>query len=213
MNILPFLVGEDFPPDDPHYACFMLLNDIATILFSPIIAHEQVPFLKLLIQQYLEQFRHLYPHRPLPPKFHYLLHLATLITRFDEADSVLSIIMLFICYRYGPLVHLWSMRFEGKHKIFKAAARGTSYKNILKTLTQHHQRLMAYNLHYDGSFASVETSTGAGDSYPMLSSGIIILFLILIAAYAITSPLSLPYIDVIKIHHPKLLQQKLYRLE
>ena len=64
--------------------------------------------------------------------------------------------------RYGPLVRLWSMRFEGKHKLFKAAARGTSFKNILKTLTLHHQRLVTYNLHFDGSFASVTTTTGTG---------------------------------------------------
>lgn len=71
------------PPDDPHYACFMLLNDIVTILFSPVIAHDQVPFLRLQIQQYLEQFTSLYPHRPLTPKCHYLVHIPTLIERFD----------------------------------------------------------------------------------------------------------------------------------
>ncbi len=86
MNILPFIVGEDLPPNDPHYQCFMLLNDISTILFSPIIAHDQVPYLKLLIKQYLEQFKYLYPHRRLPPKFHYLLHIPTLILRFVESS-------------------------------------------------------------------------------------------------------------------------------
>lgn len=70
------------PPDDPHYACFMLLNDIVTI-FSPVVAHDQVPFLRLQIQQYLEQFTSLYPHRPLTPKCHYLVHIPTLIERFD----------------------------------------------------------------------------------------------------------------------------------
>ena len=64
--------------------------------------------------------------------------------------------------RFGPLIRLWSMRFEGKHKLFKAAARGASFKNILKTFTQHHQRLMANNLHFDDTFASVTTTTGTG---------------------------------------------------
>ena len=71
-------------------------------------------------------------------------------------------------YRYGPLVRVWSMRFEGKHKQFKTAARGTSFKNILKTLSEHHQRLVAFNLHYDDWFASVTVSTGPGVSIHML---------------------------------------------
>ena len=82
FNILPFLVGKQFPPCNPHYDCFMLLNDISTILFSPVIAHDQIPFLRVQIQQYLQQFTSLYPHRPLTPKFHFLVHLPNLINRY-----------------------------------------------------------------------------------------------------------------------------------
>lgn len=54
------------------------------------------------------------------------------------------------------------MRFEGKHKLFKNVAKRTSFKNIMKTLTEHHQRLLAFNLHYDNQFAAVTVSTGTG---------------------------------------------------
>ena len=64
-------------------------------------------------------------------------------------------------------MHLWAMRFEGKHKEFKSAARGTSFKNILKTLAQHHQRLMSYNLSYNSVFASVKVTTGSGTADAM----------------------------------------------
>ena len=63
--------------------------------------------------------------------------------------------------RFGPLVNLWSMRFEGKHKEFKYAAKGSSFKNILKTLSHHHQLLMAYNLHYT-PIAEVKVTIGYG---------------------------------------------------
>ncbi len=53
---------------------------------------------------------------------------------------------IYIINRYGPIVHLWSMRFEGKHKEFKTAARGNYFKNILKTRALYHQRNLAYNL-------------------------------------------------------------------
>ena len=49
---------------------------------SGIIAHNQVPFLRGQIQQYLEQFISLYPHRPLTPKFHFMVHLPNLINRY-----------------------------------------------------------------------------------------------------------------------------------
>ena len=92
FHILPFIIGKDMPSDDPHYACFMVLNDIATILFSPVIAPDQIPFLRLQIREYLEQFTSLYPHRPLTPKCHYLIHTPTLIKRYQ-----LFVIILLIC--------------------------------------------------------------------------------------------------------------------
>lgn len=87
VTIFPFLVGQDFPADDPHYACFLLLCDISTVLFSPVIACDQVPFLKLQIQEYLEQFTSLYPHRSLTPKFHYLVHTPSLIKRLETMSN------------------------------------------------------------------------------------------------------------------------------
>lgn len=54
------------------------------------------------------------------------------------------------------------MRFEGKHKEFKRVARTSSFKIILKTLSDHHQRLMAYNLYYNSLLGAVKVSTGAG---------------------------------------------------
>ncbi|KAI2643064.1 hypothetical protein H4Q32_029533 [Labeo rohita] len=53
------------------------------------------------IQEYLETRKHLFPSDKLKPKHHYLLHYPSLIMRL------------------GPLVHLWTMRFESKHSYFK----------------------------------------------------------------------------------------------
>jgi hypothetical protein len=54
------------------------------------------------------------------------------------------------------------MRFEGKHKEFKEAAKGKGFRNILKTLSEHHQRLMAFEQHYNPSFGTVTMTTGTG---------------------------------------------------
>lgn len=149
------------PSHDRHYECFMLLSDIASLVFTPVIARDQIPLLRVMIKEYLENFTALYPHCPLTPKLHYLVHIPTLIERYYDIKFVCKHLLGYH-YRYGPLVNLWALRFEGKHKQFKHAARGTSFKNILKTLAQHHQRLMCYNLCYNKLFASVSISTGSG---------------------------------------------------
>ena len=52
VNIFPFIVANDMPPDDDHHNCFMLLSDIATIMFSPVVAKDQIPLLKLMINRF-----------------------------------------------------------------------------------------------------------------------------------------------------------------
>ena len=109
---------------------------------------------------------HLQPHQQVAIAIiNYYVH--TCHNNFEHGDPnifVLIVIMIWLhcTYNgYGPLVHLWSMRFEGKHKQFKSAARCSSLRNILKTLSQHHQRLLAYNLQCNSGYASVTVSTGA----------------------------------------------------
>ena len=49
--------------------------------------------------------------------------------------------------RYGPPVHYWCMRFEGKHSFFKdLAGRIKNFKNIAKSLAQRHQTWICYYL-------------------------------------------------------------------
>lgn len=47
--------------------------------------------------------------------------------------------------KVGPLIHLWSMRFESKHRESKITANAiTSRKNICLTLSHKHQLKLAY---------------------------------------------------------------------
>lgn len=42
----------------------------------------------------------------------------------------------------GPLIHMWAMRVEAKHKVFTNIARSINcFKNITKTLATRHQQL------------------------------------------------------------------------
>lgn len=63
------------------------------------------------------------------PKHHFVEHYPTLIRCF------------------GPLVHLWTMRFEGKHRFFKRVVHDTqNFKNVTSTLATRHQHMIAYHL-------------------------------------------------------------------
>ena len=81
VNVFAYIIEPVLPPDDTHYLCFMILNDIGSMLLSSVIALDQVPYLRILIKEYLENFKTLYPSRSLTPKFHYLVHTPSFILR------------------------------------------------------------------------------------------------------------------------------------
>lgn len=72
------------------------------------------------------------------------------------------------------------MRFEGEHKVFKKIVRDTNnYKNVLKTLAERHQNMMAFYLSSQRFFKPpVQTSNVESifieslpiDTHPVLSS-------------------------------------------
>lgn len=95
FHILPIILGEDIPPGDNHYECFMKLQSISAIVFSPAIALDPVPLLQLEIRQYLEEFKAMYPQRKLTPKDHYLVHIPALINRY------------LICIKLSMYIHLY----------------------------------------------------------------------------------------------------------
>lgn len=48
-------------------------------------------------------------------------------------------------YRFGPLVHHWTMRFEAKHAYFKKVAQSLgNFINLPYSLSTRHQQLHCY---------------------------------------------------------------------
>uniref|UniRef100_A0A672HZP7 Uncharacterized protein n=1 Tax=Salarias fasciatus TaxID=181472 RepID=A0A672HZP7_SALFA len=83
--------------------------------------------MKVLIEEYLQNRSESFPLQPLKPKHHYLSHYPDLTIHF------------------GPLIRLWTLRFESKHTYFKQCARKLhNFKNLCSTLAEGHQLLQAY---------------------------------------------------------------------
>ncbi|KAG1673613.1 Zinc finger protein ZXDC [Nymphon striatum] len=114
-------------PADPVWQMFLQLKYIVELVCAPKINEANIAYLAVLIDQYLEDRQTIFENHKLKPKHHYLRHYPYLILQF------------------GPLIHVWTMRFESKHAYFKRCVRYLqNFKNLSKTLTERHQMLIAY---------------------------------------------------------------------
>lgn len=85
------------------------------------------------ISEHKHRLLQVFPEEKLIPKHHFLEHYPELIRA------------------YGPLVLLWTMRFEAKHSFFERVVRHTqTFRNILLSLSMKHQLMIAYK-HHDSS--------------------------------------------------------------
>lgn len=107
----------------------MELKDIVELAVSHIFRDNIIQYMASKILDHRQLLQEVFPNLRLRLKHHYIEHYPCLIKCF------------------GPLVHLWTMRFEGKHRVFQKVVRDThNYKNVLKTLAERHQNMMAFYL-------------------------------------------------------------------
>jgi hypothetical protein len=138
LRFLPLLIGRWIDDkDDPVWELLLILHDIVSITCAPVLELGQTAFCKLLIAEYVDMRRNLFKDCPLRPKHHYLMHYPALMLKF------------------GPLVHMWTLRFESKHSYFKRVIRSSqNFINICYSLTNRHQLLQAHQ--YSGSLFGCE---------------------------------------------------------
>ena len=129
LRLLPLFLGDRIkdPLDNQVRQLFSNLRKIVELICAPKIHIAQVAELKVLLEEYLEARSALFKDVPLKPKHHHLMHYPDLILKL------------------GPLIRLWTLRFEAKHTYFKQCARKhRNFKNLCSTLVERHQLLKAY---------------------------------------------------------------------
>ncbi|XP_064455219.1 uncharacterized protein LOC135366447 isoform X1 [Ornithodoros turicata] len=127
LRFLPLLLADAVVPTDAVWKLFLLLRDIVNLVSARKISLTQILYLKELIELYLELITELFPTYTLKPKHHFLLHYPELILK------------------YGPLIWLWTMRFESKHSYSKKVARvSNNFVNLTLTLARKHELLQCY---------------------------------------------------------------------
>lgn len=116
------LVGNKIPQNDRKWECILLLRDMMFYVCSPALAREHILNMSDIIEEFHESYRNCFPAEDVKPKFHFTLHYPKLTQMF------------------GSLVHLQTLRFEGKHNYFKELVfRTKNRKNICKSLAERHQ--------------------------------------------------------------------------
>ena len=129
LRLLPLLIGDriEDPLNNQVWQLCLQLRNIVDLICAPRISVGQVADLRILTEEYLHDRKELFPNDPLKPKHHYVAHYPELILQF------------------GPLIRLWTLRFESKHTYFKQCARKLhNFKNLCHTLAVRHQLLQAY---------------------------------------------------------------------
>lgn len=113
----------------------MDLKVIVEVVLSSKFSEESFCYLESKIKDHQNLLTETFPNLSLRPKHHYINHYPHLIRCF------------------GPLVSLWTMRFEAKHRYFKKVVHDTqNFKNVLLTLSMKHQQMMAYYLNGEDFF-------------------------------------------------------------
>jgi len=117
IRYFALLIGDFVPLGD----LYLTMRKVIDIMLSTSLEESNCTLLETLIGE-MNNLYLKYSKNNLKPKFHFLVHYPSMIRK------------------YGPVVHLWSMWFEAKHRVSKISARSSSNRgNICLTLAIKHQ--------------------------------------------------------------------------
>ena len=145
LRNIPLMFGDVVERNDRHWNLLLLLLQIVNIVFAPYLTKGMTVYLKYLIVEHHQLFKQLFPGKNLLPKHHTMIHYPRCIQNI------------------GPLIHMWCMRYEGKHKYFKQQKK--CFKNLTWSLAMKHQNYMAY--HWE-RFSKERLIVGPGKKKPYL---------------------------------------------
>jgi len=80
-TLLPLLVGDLIPEDEPHWECFLLLIEITKNVTARLTSPAVAAYVSALVHQHHSEFKKCYPSVALTPKFHYMVHFPSQMTR------------------------------------------------------------------------------------------------------------------------------------
>ena len=77
--LLPLMIGDKVPDDDPSWECFLLLLEITKQCTARVMSAASSAYIAALVDQHHRDFRKCYPDVTMTPKFHYMVHFPRLL--------------------------------------------------------------------------------------------------------------------------------------
>ena len=81
FRFLPIIIGERIDVEMEEWHCLLILWNIVQICTSPAIRKDDIPYLRILIEEHHTLFKRLYPNASIIPKMHFLIHVPDDIAR------------------------------------------------------------------------------------------------------------------------------------
>ena len=75
FHFIPVMIGDKVPYGNENWQCYLRLWNITAVVTAPEIPRDDVWYLRVLINEHHEAFKHLYPDSSVIPKIHYTIHL------------------------------------------------------------------------------------------------------------------------------------------
>lgn len=138
------MMGDLVPMESEFWKLYILLKKVLDLITTRSMGPGCPHLLKMLISEHHSLYLEL-TKTNLKPKFQHLIHYP------------------YIMKQVGPLINIWSMRFEAKHKESKIAARAiSSRKNICYTLMLKSQLKMSYKFTQISKYSKCSSSLNIG---------------------------------------------------
>ena len=81
-RFLPLLIGHLVPENDSFWDNFLMLLTIMDYVFAPVTTPDKADYVAMLVEDFLTEFKELYPERRLIPKMHYMIHMSSCMKRY-----------------------------------------------------------------------------------------------------------------------------------
>ncbi|KAJ8043215.1 hypothetical protein HOLleu_10206 [Holothuria leucospilota] len=107
LRSLPLLLGRLVPLGNDTWKLLLQIADAVEVVTAPMVNKALCVFLANLMETFSTTYFNLYPNENMKPKLHYLIHYPQQMLEFR------------------PLIHCWTLRFEGKHVYSKELSNRT----------------------------------------------------------------------------------------
>lgn len=127
LQIIPLALINKIDYNDKVWKLLLMLRKAVELVCAPKLSISQTVLIDMYFNEYLNMRQECFPDISLRPKHHFITH-------YGEQTR-----------QFGPLIRMWTLKFESKHSYFKNSVRHSSnFKNLTFSLSHRHQLLQAY---------------------------------------------------------------------